>query len=69
MTDLPIDHVAHGHTNLHAHSLDVVEIEMMKNRQTDAGQGDARSGSVGLMDRSCVVGAVFSLKVLNYVPK
>lgn len=38
MTDLPIDHMAHGHTNLHACPLDMVEIEMMKNGQADSGQ-------------------------------
>lgn len=34
-TDLPIDHVAHGHANLHACSLDMVEIEMMKDGQAN----------------------------------
>lgn len=35
MTDLPIDHVAHGHADLHAYSLNMVEVEMMKHGQDD----------------------------------
>lgn len=68
MTDLPIDHVTHGHTNLHAYSLDMVEIEMMKDGKGDGRQGDARSVTVGLIHCSRV-GGVITLKVLNYLPK
>lgn len=64
MTDLPIDHVAHGHADLHAYSLNMVEVEMMKHGQDDGWQGDACSVAVGLMDCSRVDG-VISLKVLD----
>lgn len=67
-TDLPIDHVTHGHTNLHASSLDVVEIEVMKDGEADGCQGDAYSIAVHLMHCSCVA-VVITLKVLNYLPK
>lgn len=68
MTDLPINHVAHGHTNLHAGSLDIVEIEMMKDNHANGGKRDTCSIAVGLIDCSCV-GGVITLKVLNYLPK
>lgn len=67
-TNLSIDHVAHGHTDLHPSSLDVVEIQMMKNSQAESWQWDACSIDVGLIDRSCVSG-VITLKVLDYLPK
>lgn len=68
MTDLPINHVAHGYANLHADSLYIVEIEMMKDSQGNGGQRDACSIAVGLIDCSCI-GGVITLKVLNYLPK
>lgn len=64
MTDLSIDHVTHGDANLHALSLDVVEVEMMEHSQGNGGQGDACSIAVGLGDRGRV-GAVINLKVLD----
>lgn len=68
MTHLPIDHVAHGHTNLHACSLDVVEIEVMKDGEANGCQGDAQSEAVGLKDCSCAAGLII-LKELNYLPE
>lgn len=67
-TNLSIDHVAHGHTDLHPSSLDVVEIQMMKNGQAESWQWDGRSIAVGLIARRCV-SWVITLKVLNYLPK
>lgn len=40
--DLLVNHVTHGHSDLHARSLDVVEVEMMEQRQAD---GADRQGS------------------------
>lgn len=67
-TNLPIDHVAHGDPDLHASSLDMVEIEMMKDSQGNGCHRDACSVDVGLRDCSCV-GGIIVLKELNYFPE
>lgn len=68
VTDLLIDHVTHGHSNLHACPLDVVEIEMVKHSQESGGQRNACSIAIGLIDCRLVVG-VITLKELYQLPK
>lgn len=68
MTDLLVDHVAHGYADLHACSLDFVEVHMMKESQADGGQWDARSVAVSLVDCSWLSG-VITFEILNQLPK
>lgn len=56
--------MADGNADLHAGPLDVVEVEVVQDGQSDGGQGDASGAAVGLVDRSNVAGGV-ALKVLD----
>lgn len=68
ITNLLVDHVAHGNSDFHASSLNIVEVEMVKESQGNGGQRDASSVAVGIIDCSRV-GGVITLKVLDYLPK
>lgn len=68
VTDLPVNHVAHGHADLHAGPLHMVEVEVVQDSQAHGGQRDAGSIAVGFIGRSCV-GGVIVLKVLDYLPQ
>ena len=66
--DLPVDHVTHGHSDLHACSLDVVEVEVMEYRQADGAHRQCSCIAQGLI-QSLVVIWVVTLKVLNHLPQ
>lgn len=48
-TDLLIDHVTHGHSDLHACSLDVVEVEVMEQCQADGADRQSSCVAEGLV--------------------
>lgn len=64
-TDLPVDHVTHGHSDLHARSLDMVEVEVVDNGQSYGGQRDTSSIATGLIQSIHVIW-VKILKVLDH---
>lgn len=67
-TDLLVDHVTHGHSDLHACPLHVVEVEVMQQCQADGADGQTGGVSEGLVQSRHVVWVV-TLKVLNYLPQ
>lgn len=66
--DLSVYHVTHGHSYLHACSLDVVEVEMLEDSQSKGGEGH-RSGITIHHAKTSLVVRVIILKVQDYFPQ
>lgn len=67
-TDLLVDHVTHGHSDLHACSLDMEEVEVMEQRQTDAAYRQGRGVAQAPVESSTVPWVVI-FKVPNQQPQ
>ncbi|TNN61502.1 hypothetical protein EYF80_028247 [Liparis tanakae] len=65
-TDLPVDHVTHGHSDLHARPLDVVEVEVVEQGQPDGAQRHGGGVAQRLVERRHVQ-RVVALKVLDHL--
>jgi len=65
-TDLPVDHVTHGHSDLHARPLDVVEVEVVEQEQADGAQRHDGGVAQRLVERRHVQ-RVVALKVLDHL--
>lgn len=53
--DLLVDHVTHGHPDLHARPLDVVKVEVVEYRQADGAEGHPGCVAQRLVKRRLVV--------------
>ena len=67
-TDLFVDHVTHGHSDLHACPLDVVEVEVMEQGESDGADGEAGRVAQSLVQSRHVFWVV-GLKVNNHLPQ
>lgn len=63
-----VDHVTHGHSDLHACSLDVVEVEVMEQRQADGADRQRCCIAKGFV-QGCLVVWIVILKVTNHLPQ
>lgn len=66
--DLLVDHVAHCHSDLHACSLHMVEVEVMEQRQANGADGQGGRVAESLV-QSFLILWVIILKVHNHLPQ
>jgi len=65
---LLVDHVTHGHSDLHACPLNVVEVEVMEHCQADGADGQASCISKRLVKRP-LIGLPNNLEIPNHLPQ